>query len=306
VSRILGPAIFHHAPPGAPQERVERLDIGKRVGRPHFKLQALLLVNLDICFYAMLLIAAALSEEVSIAKKLCGVPARMSCKGISAWSTKYKGKEVSFLKTGMGPVRSARTFDRFLREYKPSEVLVIGYAGALDPALEPGNLVMVQRAASLSVAKKMPIKKASIGNYLEMAPGQGLADLCKSQAVEMHSGELITSPFVVGDPAQKKWLYERFGAAIVDMETAELANIAASKSLPLHCVRAISDSATDDFLSPLSHDPNLNSAGKAIKLVAAGNWLRRCAEWRRNVFLARESLRRFLKVYLDAYVSQQK
>lgn len=270
------------------------------------KLRPLLLMCMDICFCAMLLIAAALSEELSVAKDMCTEPARISCEGIRAWTATYGGKEVSLLKTGMGPVRSAGTFQRFLETFKPAEVIVIGYAGALDPALQPGDLVMVQRAASLVVPKKTPLQKASIGKYWEMAPSQQFVDLCGARGIEMHAGEALTSPFVVGDPAQKKWLYECSGAIIVDMETAELARIAASSSLPFRCVRSISDSAKDDILAPLSLNTHLHPVGKAVKLVAAGSWLQKCGQWRQNISLARESMRRFLRVYLDAYASQQK
>jgi nucleoside phosphorylase len=252
----------------------------------------------------MLLIAAALSEELSVAMKMCAVRARISGAGVRAWTTSCRGKEVSFLKTGMGPVRSARTFERFLAECKPAEALVIGYAGALDPALQVGDLIMVQRAALLSAPKNSPLQKASLGKYWEMAPVEGLAGFCRSRGIEIHTGEVITSPFVVGDPAHKQWLYNRFRGTIVDMETAELARIAASKSLPLRCVRSISDSAKDDFFTPLSRDPGLNPASKAIKLVAAGAWVQRCGQWRQNVSLARESLRRFLTAYLDAFAPQ--
>ena len=254
----------------------------------------------------MLLIAAALSEEISLVREMCTAQATISSGGIHAWTAKCSGKEICMLKTGMGPARSARTFDRFLAEYRPAEVLVIGYAGALDPALRPGDLVLVQRAAILSAPQKMPFWKASIGECWEMLPCQELVDLCRVRGVEIHTGEVLTSPFVVGNPIQKKWLYEHFGAAIVDMETAELARIAASKSLPLRCVRSISDSATDDFFAPLSHHSDLNPASKAVKLVTAGNWLRRCQQWRQNSSLARASMRRFLGVYLDAYASRTK
>jgi adenosylhomocysteine nucleosidase len=254
----------------------------------------------------MLLIAAALSEELSVAKEMCTAPVTISGGGIRAWTAEYKAHKVFFLKTGMGPIRSARNFEQFLAEHKPAEVLVIGYAGALDPALQPGDLVMAERAAFLSAPKKSPLREAAIGEYWELAANGEIANLCRARGVEIRAGGILTSPFVVGDPAQKKWLYEHFGAAIVDMETAELARIAASKSLPLRCVRSISDSATDDFFAPLSHDPDLNPASKAAKLVAAGRWLERCQQWRQNSSVARESMRRFLSVYLDAYASRTK
>jgi adenosylhomocysteine nucleosidase len=252
----------------------------------------------------MLLIAAALSEELSIAKDMCIAPLAISGGGIRAWTAKYKGKEIFFLKTGMGPVRSARTFEQFLAQHNPSQVIVIGYAGALDPALQPGDLVIAQRAAFLTAPKNASLQKTTIGEFRELADFQELADLCGAHNIKIHAGRTLTSPFVVGEPAQKKWLYEQFGAAIVDMETAELARIASAKSIPLHCVRSISDSATDDFFAPFSHDPDRNPASKAIRLVTAGRWLERCRQWRQNSSIARESMRRFLLVYLDAFASK--
>jgi adenosylhomocysteine nucleosidase len=256
--------------------------------------------HLVLCFCTMLLIAAALSEELAVAMEMCVAPARVPCRGTRAWTARYKTNEIFFLKTGVGPSRSARALELFLAALRPTEVLVIGYAGALDPTLQPGDLVIVQRAASLRAEDKLPLEKTPPGRYWEMAPGEGLVSLCRHWGIEVIVGDILTSRYVVGLPAQKQWLRERFGAALVDMETAELARVAASKSLPLRCVRSVSDLATDTFLAPLSFDPAVNPATRAIKLAAAGHWIRRFGQWRQNAMRAREGLHRFLTTYLDS------
>jgi nucleoside phosphorylase len=249
----------------------------------------------------MLLIAAALSEELAVAMEMCTALARVPCRGIRAWTARRNEREISFLKTGVGPYRSARALEQYLAVLKPTEALIIGYAGALDPALQPGDLVIAQRAALLCAEDKLPLEQTHLGNYWEMTPSEGLVNLCRGSGLKVHLGEIITSPYIIGHPAQKQWLRQRFSAALVDMETAELARIAASKSLSFHCVRAVSDLATDAFLAPLSYDSVLNPAARAIKMVVAGSWLRRYGQWRQNAALARENLRRFLNVYLDSF-----
>jgi hypothetical protein len=112
-------------------------------------------------------------------------------------------------------------------------------------------------------------------------------------------GSAITSWSIIGTPEHKQILFARFGAAIVDMETAVLARVASSMGIPLGCVRAVSDDARDDFLAFLSGDPSAGALRRAVQAAAARGWLRRYRRWRDQSQEARRSLCRVLASYLD-------
>ena len=89
----------------------------------------------------MLMIAAALEEELETAKSLFPESERIQGERLKLWRAVRDGRTIGFLKTGVGPRRSAERLKQALKVTRPAHILVIGYAGALNPALKLGSLV---------------------------------------------------------------------------------------------------------------------------------------------------------------------
>ncbi len=247
----------------------------------------------------MLLIASALEEELEIGMALCQNHRRVhSQSGISIWHATRGGKAMHFLKTGVGPKRSAVNLDETLKVIRPTHILAVGYAGALDPDLKLGNLVAVGRALAFSLDKSRPSwEHVCLDGEFELVDCETLADSAKSAGLNARTGNTLTSAYVLGDPAHKRLLYDLFRASIVDMETAALAFTAAAKAIPLSCIRAVSDEAQDTFLAPFSYDPLTNFPARAKRLLDAG-MMQTYREWKNHASVAKESLSRFLSCYL--------
>jgi adenosylhomocysteine nucleosidase len=242
---------------------------------------------------SMLLIAAALEEELRMARDLCPGCARIASGGVRLWHSQSAGGPVAFLKTGMGPRSASIKLLAAFEVLKPSRILVFGYAGALDPTLRVGDLVAVQRTVLLGkdVPRGTPLESMAAGVPIELYL-HNLGD-------ELRRGDVVTTPFIIGEPAQKAFLFERFRAAAVDMETAAFALAAQSAAIPLSCVRAITDDAKDEFLAPVSYAPGTSPGGRAFRAITAGNWVRRYKDWTERAAIARRSLRAFLLEYLQ-------
>jgi adenosylhomocysteine nucleosidase len=241
----------------------------------------------------MLLIAAALEEELRIARDLCPGCARVDSRGLRLWHSRNAGGPVAFLKTGIGPRSASTKLLAAFEVLKPSRILVFGYAGALDPSLRIGDLVAVRRAVLVG-------EGAPRGTPLEsMTAGVPVALCLDRLGEELRRGDVVTTPFIIGEPAQKALLFERFQAAAVDMETAAFALAAHSSAIPLSCVRAITDDAKDEFLAPVSYASHSSPGGRAFRVIAAGNWIRRYKDWAERAAIARRSLSHFLLEYLQ-------
>ncbi len=246
----------------------------------------------------MLLIAAALGEELETGMVLCQDQKKILSASLSLRQATRGGKTITFLKTGVGPKRSAASLKEALKVITPSQILVIGYAGALDPGLKLGSLVAVAKAASFSLDKNDPDwDHVRLEGEVELVHGADLARLAESAGISACAGSTLTSPYVLGDPERKRLLFEKFHATIVDMETAALAFIAAAKAIPISCVRVISDEANDTFLAPFSYDPSTNIPLRARKLLDNG-MIKTYQEWKDHASVAKESLGRFLSYYL--------
>jgi adenosylhomocysteine nucleosidase len=244
----------------------------------------------------MLLIAAALKEELKSGMELCRD--LQKSRGVDLWQG-IRGKEsIGFLKTGVGPKRAAASLGEALKAIEPARILVIGYAGAIDPDLRLGELVAVSNALAFSLDKDNPDwEQIQLDDAFELDDCEALADCAKLAGIGVRIGDTLTSSYVLGDPVHKRRLHERFHASIVDMETAALAGIASPKAIPVSCIRAVSDEASDTFLAPFSYDPATNISARTKKLFSTG-MAQTYREWKDHAAIARESLRRFLSCYL--------
>jgi adenosylhomocysteine nucleosidase len=109
-------------------------------------------------------------------------------------------------------------------------ILSSGLAGALDPGLKPGDVV--------------------IGT---LHPGEGrgtaLLDLLRDHLPDAHVGTLVGGEAIIASVTQKHALHRRTGAIAVDMESHIASRVAARHGLPYAILRTISDSA-DHALPP--------------------------------------------------------
>ena len=249
----------------------------------------------------MILIVAALAEELATGLNLCTRREKQRRPGLSLWTGEYRGRTAQFLKLGIGPHRAAAELSAALATLKPNAVLNIGYAGALDPALELGDIVIGTRADLLSSESRgAPLDRLGLEGSWPLCAADELLGKALSCGLRARAGIVLTSRWVMGAPEHKRILFDRFGAAVVDMETAALARVAAAASVPLGCARAVSDRAQDDFLAFLSYDPETGAVRRAARGIAAGGWLRRLHEWRAGSAAARRSLSSLLGRVLEA------
>jgi nucleoside phosphorylase len=179
-------------------------------------------------------------------------------------------------------------------------MMTIGYAGALDPSLKVGDLVIPSQASLFGVdSRRLPLDELEFSGSWKPLRNERLREAAARAGLSAYGGSLITSPYIIGDPLQKKSLYRRFGATAIDMESGSLARVAETRGIPYACARAISDDANDEFLAPLSYDPGSNPLNRALKVVSAGNWLKRYQDWKYRAAIARGTLRQFLSCYLQ-------
>ncbi len=230
---------------------------------------------------------------------------RWACAGVQTWTVVLQNHSIYFLKTGIGPEKSANALRKTLRCLHPSNILVIGYGGALDPEMKLGDLAVLERTIELvdSEGFSRPHESAILSKDWDLAGSSSLLEAARRAGIQVRLCDGLTSPHIVGEPDQKRFLHNRFGVSVVDMETATLARIAAEENLPLACVRSVSDIAADTFLAPFSYDPSSSPIKRATRIISAGKWVSRYSEWRKGASIARESLRRFLSGCLNLYLA---
>jgi nucleoside phosphorylase len=142
-----------------------------------------------------------------------------------ARATQRKGDRWWMVASGPGP----RLVEKALAEKKNvNGIISTGFCGALDPALQVGNIVVWGDAA---VASSTPFVR----------------------------GEIFSTDRVAVTAAEKRELRNRTGAVAVDMEAAAVKSKAAEWGVPFMCIRVVSDTAADDL--PLDFNRFRNADG---------------------------------------------
>ena len=162
---------------------------------------------------------------------------------------------IRVLRTGMGPRRSQASVAG--RSAFVSAVLVAGVAGALDPGLRPGEVVV---ATSVS---------DEAGRLIHCPTAPLLAALLRQGGLSAHLGSIVCTPRLGGEGTRRA--LASTGALAVEMESTDLADLATGH--PFAVLRVIVDTP----------DAPLLRLGTIARGVRALRVLHRCApaiaEW---------------------------
>lgn len=177
--------------------------------------------------------------------------------------------------TGMGRDRSRQALEQLCRHHVPAALLVIGFAGGLDPHLRAGQVVRVLRVFEQSgrtwdLGADGPPRTVQCTTGLGFSPGDDGA--CGNDGGERVA--VVGVDRVVTTATAKSALRRQFPeAAVVDMESASFAAFAAERGLPLTILRAVSDPA--DAALPAGLLMCIGGDGATNRGAALGLLLRR-------------------------------
>jgi adenosylhomocysteine nucleosidase len=147
----------------------------------------------------------------------------------AAFRKRAVAREVRIVHTGVGTNAARDALARALSESRPELVISSGFAGALVPGFQIGEIVMNREGDGGRLAR------------------------------------FATAPDVLATTAQKRDFHTRTGAEIVDMETDAIGEVCDGAGLPWTVLRAVSDCAEDDLALP----PDLLEALAAAPVLAA-------------------------------------
>jgi len=160
-----------------------------------------------------------------------GVWPHSSRNGVHFWAMRNEEEEWIAVCAGAGQAAATRAFAALEEGGPVSLVFSIGWAGALRPEIAPGTAHNVA----------------------------GVIDVCTGERFHCDAGAgelwLVTSP-KVAPYSEKRRLTSAYQAALVDMEAAAIARLAAQRQIPFYCIKGVSDGLTDHlpdfnrFLSP--------------------------------------------------------
>ena len=180
---------------------------------------------------------------------------------VQMWTRANGGDEVIAVCGGMGAEAALRSFAAAEALGPLDVVLSVGWAGALDRAMNAGECYVASEVID-----------ARTGERFALSNGEGKVS--------------VVTTAHVADEAEKRRLRESYGAALVDMEAAAVARLAQMRGVTMHCFKAVSDDA-DAQLPDLN--PFIRDRGQLLRLPFLAHVAMRPRFWAPLVRLGRNS-----------------
>lgn len=218
-------------------------------------------------------IIAALKEEIE--------PLVQSMEDVETftWGRRsvYQGRigncQVVAVSGGVGKVKAAACTQYLIGRFSVEAVISCGVAGAVNPRLGIGDIVVSQRTlqhdfdpGNPELFKKLRKRWLKADDKLTRLAMEAGKDLGFEGRI--HQGSVLTGDQAIVTQQKRQWLWGNFRGDCVDMESAALAQVCQMNGVPWVIVRAISDSAEEDSIAEFTS--NLTEAASLAASVAAG------------------------------------
>lgn len=179
----------------------------------------------------MLIYALDLEAAPRIAK--LENPVKLQGDGFRCWISRAPDRRLGVCVTGTGSAAAGAAAAAAIAAHQPHWVISVGLAGALEPSVSRGDLLLVRTVKSTESPDLQVGLKLS-EESLEGSPGVRL-------------GDLFTAERLVAAPDDKAQLFSQSGAAAVDMETYAVAAACQQAGVRFMGVRIISDDASEEI-----------------------------------------------------------
>lgn len=246
-----------------------------------------------------LCVVTAAEVEFRAVAGLLGAPIIESREPLRLCRGRRRQCEITLLISEVGASGFAQRLAHHLAATRYDALLVIGLAGGLDPQLGTGEVVVYDSCFAANPGR-LDSAPATIGREKRLAREEFAsldchAGLSERVLTSLRAGGLkgrrgtgLTGDRVIVNAAEKRVLWERYGASVVDMETYQILSACAQFNLPATAVRIVSDEADQDLPD---FNQAIDRAGKIVAGRAALALLGRPAAAIRFLF----SLRRVMK-----------
>jgi adenosylhomocysteine nucleosidase len=199
--------------------------------------------------------------------------------GVGYHAGRLDGVDVLLFVSGESMVNAAMNTQRALDHFTVTRIVVVGIAGALDPALDVGDVVAAERwaqhqqavylrqdaagayefpgfldaglpACGMTAPQPVRLTDGTRTLYFDAAPN--LLDGLRAAAPDVQVGGAgVSGQAYVNNADYGACLFASYGARIVDMESAAVAQVAAANGLDFIAVRAVSDRVGAPYAQPV-------------------------------------------------------
>jgi adenosylhomocysteine nucleosidase len=201
--------------------------------------------------YGTIGIMGAMQEEIELL--LAGLDNRLTelYAGIAYHRGEFQGRKVVLTRSGVGKVNAAVCTQILIDRYSVDAIIFTGVAGALDPALNIGDIVISTSSVQHDVdvtALGFPRGTIPYQEVSDYPSDKALIALAEEAGKKVYPGRCLKGKVLSGDQfiadrAAVKGLYNELGGACTEMEGASVAQVCYMNDIPHVIIRSMSDKA---------------------------------------------------------------
>ncbi len=215
----------------------------------------------------MICILGAVKQELSGIKRRMRVEEHIKLGRADAWKGTWQGQQVVLVRTGIGKAPAVEALRRAVETFHPSLIISTGYAGAADPDLKIGDLVVADRVLDIQSGSGTDFSSRQPVNEIPTDPGwaEKAVNLPGPDGATVLRGGLLTVDAPVCDPQKKRAAGDLYSVLAVEMESAAMIVVAGEKKVPFLSVRSISDTVEEELIDVT---PFIGADGEVSNLKA--------------------------------------
>ena len=196
-------------------------------------------------------IIVAMQEELEEIKNIMKNISKKEINNLTFLDGKIEEKNIVLVQCGIGKVNAARVTQILLDNFEIECVINLGAAGALNPMLEIGDIVigekLVQHDFDITAFGHTKGYITGVGDFISSS-NEMINKIKKSvnnindRTYKIKVGNIASGDIFCTDIEMKNKIYTKFDADCVEMEGAAIGQVCYLDKIPFIVIRSISDS----------------------------------------------------------------
>ncbi|MFD0697206.1 5'-methylthioadenosine/adenosylhomocysteine nucleosidase [Paenibacillus sp. GCM10027628] len=201
--------------------------------------------------WSKIALIGAMNEEIQLLLSHMSQVTETIKAGITFHEGEYFGKQVVVCRTGVGKVNAAVTTQILIAEFGVEAIIFTGVAGALDPELNIGDIVVSNECLQHDMdvtALGFPRGVIPYEAKSTFVADRQLVELAVASGEKLFAGKVKLGRVLSGDQfiASREvvaGLHQELDGACVEMEGASVAQVCSMHAIPFVVIRSMSDKA---------------------------------------------------------------
>ncbi|MFV8827603.1 5'-methylthioadenosine/adenosylhomocysteine nucleosidase [Alkalihalobacterium sp. APHAB7] len=199
-------------------------------------------------------IIGAMNEEIELMKEEMDIKSETKIARNTFYSGTMGNHKIVLCKSGVGKVNAALTTQILIDHFQTEKIIFTGVAGALDPSLNVGDIVISTSALQHDIdASPLGFKRGEIPMFehtSDFPADVSLIELATKASEQLNiqviKGRVLSGDQFIASQELVQELQDTFAGACVEMEGSAVAQVAMLNDIPYVIIRSISDKANGE------------------------------------------------------------